>query len=159
MKGFRLPEPWGMYLMKWGPVLVIGAALFIGTYSALTDPSGPVLRYWTRYVSWLERKLRLMFIFEMGKKIGYGQIAALGLFGVAYTMIDIPVPGLVFIAILGGLIVGFGGPLAGVAFILGVIAVIAVLGYRQVDLSLKVLGVLVAAEFLIVLLLDLAIVI
>ena len=33
-------------------------------------------------------------------------------------------------------------------------AVIAVLGYRQIDLSLKVLGVLVACEFLIVLLFD-----
>ena len=36
-------------------------------------------------------------------------------------------------------------------------ALIAVLGYRQVDLSLKVLGVLVAAEFIIVLILDVAI--
>ena len=37
-------------------------------------------------------------------------------------------------------------------------AIIGVLGYRQVDLSVKVLGILVALEFLIVLLLDVAIV-
>src|SRR5512133_1091700 len=38
-------------------------------------------------------------------------------------------------------------------------AIIAVLGYRQVDLSVKVLSVLVSLEFLIVLILDAAILI
>lgn len=98
----KIPNVWVMNGLKWGPILIIGLAIFFGTYSALTDPSGPVLRYWTRYISWLERKLRLMFIFEMGKKIGYGQIAALGLFGVAYTLVDIPVPGLVLVALVAG---------------------------------------------------------
>ena len=42
-------------------------------------------------------------------------------------------------------------------YVLIAIAVIGFLGYRQVDLSLKVLGVLVAAEFVIVILLDLAV--
>lgn len=98
----KIPSVWILNAFKWGPVLIIGLALFIGTYSALTDPSGPILRYWTRYISWLERKLRLMFIFEMGVKIGYGQIAALGLFGVAYTLVDVPTPGLVLVAILAG---------------------------------------------------------
>lgn len=44
-------------------------------------------------------------------------------------------------------------------FVLAAMAVIGVLGYRQVDLSVKVLAVLVALEFLIVLILDAAIVI
>ena len=38
-------------------------------------------------------------------------------------------------------------------------AIIAVLGYRQVDLSVKVLSILVSLEFLIVLILDAAILI
>jgi hypothetical protein len=38
-------------------------------------------------------------------------------------------------------------------------AIIAVLGYRQVDLSVKVLAILVSLEFLIVLILDAAILI
>lgn len=51
---------------------------------------------------------------------------------------------------------GFDPPWWACAFVAW--AVIALLGYRQVDLSVKVLGVLVAAEFLIVLLLDGAII-
>ncbi|MFO0664386.1 MAG: type II secretion system F family protein [Polyangiaceae bacterium] len=102
MKNLKLPDVWAMNLLKWGPVLIIGVALFIGTYSALTDPSGPVLRYWNRYMSWLERKLRLMFIFDLSTKIGYGQIAALVLFGAAVPLVDVPLPGLVFVAIVVG---------------------------------------------------------
>ena len=45
------------------------------------------------------------------------------------------------------------------AFVLAALAIIAVLGYRQVDLSVKVLSVLVSLEFLIVLILDAAIVV
>ena len=44
-------------------------------------------------------------------------------------------------------------------FVLVAMAIIAVLGYRQVDLSVKVLAVLVSLEFLIVLILDVAILI
>src|SRR4029079_14418571 len=43
--------------------------------------------------------------------------------------------------------------------VLVALAIIAVFGYRQVDLSVKVLSVLVSLEFLIVLILDAAIVI
>ena len=78
MKGLKLPDVWVMNSLKWGSVAIVAIALFIGTYAALTDPSGPVLRYWGRYTSWLERKLRLMFIFVPGRHIGYGQLAALG---------------------------------------------------------------------------------
>ena len=39
------------------------------------------------------------------------------------------------VAIVGGAIVGFGGPLAGVAFILGVVAVIAVLRVKACTAS------------------------
>ena len=44
-------------------------------------------------------------------------------------------------------------------FVFVAMAIIAVLGYRQVDLSVKVLSILVSLEFLIVLILDVAILI
>ncbi|MBK8075234.1 MAG: APC family permease [Kineosporiaceae bacterium] len=81
-------------------------------------------------------------------------IAVLG-----YNAMQIGLYGLFGAATAGFMSDQFGVDLAWWVYVLTAIAVIAVLGYRQVDLSLKVLGVLVAAEFLIVLLLDLAIVI
>ncbi|MBU2667343.1 APC family permease [Actinoplanes bogorensis] len=76
--------------------------------------------------------------------LGYNamQIGLYGLFGAAAT---------------GFLADQFGWDLPWWLVTLIAMAVIAVLGYRQVDLSVKVLSVLVAAEFLIVLILDVAI--
>lgn len=78
--------------------------------------------------------------------LGYNamQIGLYGLFGAAasaffHDNLDITIPWWVFVFIA--------------------IAIIAVLGYRQVDLSVKVLSILVSLEFLIVLILDVAIVV
>jgi amino acid transporter len=69
------------------------------------------------------------------------QIGLLGLFG----------------AVASGTFAGFGLELPWYVWAYIAIAIVAVLGYRQVDLSAKVLLVLVALEFLIVILLNLAI--
>ncbi len=77
--------------------------------------------------------------------LGYNamQIGLYGLFGVA----------------MQGFVLTVGGPdIPWWAYVLGAIVLIGVLGYRQVDLSMKVLGVLVALEFLVVVVLDVAII-
>ena len=67
--------------MKWGSLLIIGFALFLGTWGAISDAAGPVSRWILRYVSYLDRRLRLMFIFKpTGKVIVSAQAAVLFLY-------------------------------------------------------------------------------
>ncbi len=81
-----------------------------------------------------------------------GMAAWIALLG--YNTMQIGLFGLWGVASSGFLAVAFGWnvPWWVTAFI--ALAVIAVLGYRQIDLSLKVLGILVACEFLIVAIFD-----
>lgn len=76
-----------------------------------------------------------------------------------YNTMQIGLFGLWGVASAGFLNVAFGWnvPWWVMAFI--ALAIIGVLGYRQIDLSLKVLGILVACEFLIVLIFDIAVLI
>lgn len=62
--------------LKWASIGVTSFALFVGTWIAAADQSGPVYRYSARYTASLERKLRPMFIFTPGRLIAYGQCAA-----------------------------------------------------------------------------------
>jgi tight adherence protein B len=62
--------------LKWTSLGVTSFALFVGTWLAAADQSGPVYRYTARYTASLERKLRPMFIFTPGRRIAYGQCAA-----------------------------------------------------------------------------------
>lgn len=64
-------------LLKWGSIGVTSLALFVGTWAAASDQSGPFYRYASRYVASLERKLRPMFIFTPGRWIVYGQAVAM----------------------------------------------------------------------------------
>jgi len=84
-----------------------------------------------------------------------GAAAMLALLG--YNAMQIGLYGLFGVAMKGFLAdpVGLDVPWWVCSFV--AMALIAVLGYRQVDLSLKVLGVLVVAEFVVVLVLDVAI--
>lgn len=63
--------------LKWASLGVIWLALFVGTWIAAADQSGPIYRYAARYVASLERKLRPMFIFTPGRTIAYAQAAAM----------------------------------------------------------------------------------
>ena len=60
--------------LKWASLAVTSFALFVGTWLAAADQSGPVYRYAARYTASLERKLRPMFIFTPGRLIAYGQV-------------------------------------------------------------------------------------
>jgi tight adherence protein B len=77
-------------LMKWGSLAVVGLGLFIATFTAARDPTSFGYRYWNRYTSSMERKLRPMFIFVPGRRIALGQCIVLFLFLTAHILIDIP---------------------------------------------------------------------
>lgn len=63
-------------LLKWSGLLLVFVGLLIGSWGAVADTQGPVMRYWQRYCASLERKLRLMFIWTPGQQIAIGQIVA-----------------------------------------------------------------------------------
>jgi tight adherence protein B len=62
--------------LKWGGILLVFMGLMIGAWGATADNQSPLMRYWQRYCTSLERKLRLMFIWTPGAHIALGQVAA-----------------------------------------------------------------------------------
>jgi amino acid transporter len=89
---------------------------------------------------------------SMGGHAG-GAAALVALLG--YNTMQIGLYGLFGVAASGFISVVFSVTVSWWVLAFAAMAVIAVLGYRQVDLSLKILAVLVAGEFLIVMLFDL----
>ena len=59
-------------LYKWGGMGLIGLGIFIVVAAAFGDRDSVLYRYWARYTSGLERKLRPMFIFTPGRMITFG---------------------------------------------------------------------------------------
>lgn len=89
--------------MKWGSLLIIGFALFLGTWGAISDAAGPVSRWILRYVSYLDRRLRLMFIFKpTGKVIVSAQAAVLFLYITISVLFGIPYWGVGLLLVLAG---------------------------------------------------------
>lgn len=79
-------------LYKWGGMGLIGLGIFIIVSAAIGDRDSVLYRYWARYTSSLERKLRPMFIFTPGRMIAGGQLAAVfTLFVVHLVIVDLPV--------------------------------------------------------------------
>jgi tight adherence protein B len=78
-------------VLKWLGVGLFGGGLLVTTLSLAGNKQGAAYRYWTRYVVYLERKLRLMFIFTSGTSIAVGQmVAVFGIIAMA-MLIDLPV--------------------------------------------------------------------
>jgi tight adherence protein B len=77
-------------LYRYGGLTLAGVGLFVATFTAVADQDGIVARYWNRYTSTIERKLRPMFIFTPGRVIALGQIAAMVLIVVAALTVDLP---------------------------------------------------------------------
>jgi len=92
----------------------------------------------------------------LGQRAG-GIAALIALLG--YNAMQIGLYGLFGAAASGFMEAQFGVAWPWWSYVLIAGVIIGFLGYRQVDLSVKVLGVLVAAEFLIVVVLDLAVII
>src|SRR5262245_43766140 len=63
--------------VKWVGMALLFVAMLIAGYSTVANPEGIANRYWARYVVYLERKLRLMFIWTSGNSIAMGQCIAL----------------------------------------------------------------------------------
>jgi tight adherence protein B len=77
-------------MLKWASAGVTGLGLFAGTWAAAADRSGPAYRYWARYNSLLEQRLRPMFIFIPGEKITFGQLGAAFLLVTLNVLFSIP---------------------------------------------------------------------
>lgn len=77
-------------MMKWASMGAVGLGLFVATISAASDPTSFAYRYWNRYTSSMERKLRPMFVFTPGRVIAVTQCVIAFLYVVAHILIDIP---------------------------------------------------------------------
>ena len=60
----------------WVAIAIVGLGLFGMTWAVLADRGAAPWRLWDRYVAWLERKLRSMFVFTPGSAIAIAQVAA-----------------------------------------------------------------------------------
>ena len=90
-------------MLKYASLGATGFGLFLTAWALAADQSGPAWRYYARYCSALERRLRLQFIWTKGSQIVMGQAAALFvLAALAVTTDLIPWPGLIVVLILIG---------------------------------------------------------
>ena len=77
-------------VLRWSSLGVITFALFIGTWSMAADENGLPYRYWARYCTSLERKMRSMFIFTPGRLIALSQMAIMFLLFSANLILEVP---------------------------------------------------------------------
>jgi len=87
-------------LLSGGGLVLTAAGLFVAVWAATADPQSFVWRYWARYTSSLERKLRPQFIWTKGSTIAAGQAAALFSMFFIHVLIQLPNIALVFGTIL-----------------------------------------------------------
>ncbi len=74
---FKVARGMTMITYKWTGIGLCSLALFILILAAFGDRNSLVYRYWARYTSSIERKLRPMFIFTPGRVIAGSQVAAI----------------------------------------------------------------------------------
>jgi tight adherence protein B len=77
-------------ILKLGGLVLVFTGIFLTVFSMVSNPEGIAYRYWTRYVVFLERKLRLMFVWTPGRSIALGQCAAI--FGVIGLSVLVGLP-------------------------------------------------------------------
>ncbi len=64
-------------LLKYGSILLLAFAVLLVVWASVADPASPFWRYWHRYCTFLERKLRLLHNFTPGRVIALGQVGAM----------------------------------------------------------------------------------
>jgi tight adherence protein B len=69
-----MPEALKIAALKWIGIGALSFAFLLGAWALIADAQGPAMRYWARYCAYLERKLRLMFIWTPGWHIATGQL-------------------------------------------------------------------------------------
>jgi tight adherence protein B len=89
-------------MLKYASLAATGLGLFLSTWSLAADQSGPAWRYYARYCSALERRLRLQFIWTKGSQILLGQVIALFVLCLAQVAVGVPYWGLCLVAIVVG---------------------------------------------------------
>ncbi len=89
-------------VLPWLGVGLIALALFAATWAVAADAQGPARRLFARYVAYLERKLRLMFIFDKGRTIALTQLGLLGVVAALGLAFGLPLGWLVAVAIVVG---------------------------------------------------------
>lgn len=77
-------------IFKWAGLGLILLGLFIGLWVAVSDEQGPLRTYWQSYVVFLERKLRLLFIWTPGSVIATGQIVAMFIVLLLAALVGLP---------------------------------------------------------------------
>lgn len=87
---FQMMRGWTALTYKWAGVALIAIAIFVLILSAFGDRNSIVYRYWARYTSSIERKLRPMFIFTPGRVIAGLQLAALFVVIVLELTVELP---------------------------------------------------------------------
>jgi tight adherence protein B len=87
---FQMMRGQTMMTYKWVGIGLVTLALFITILGTFGDRSGLVYRYWARYTSSIERKLRPMFIFTPGRVIAAAQLGALFVIIVLELTIELP---------------------------------------------------------------------
>jgi tight adherence protein B len=70
-------SPLGTDALKWSGIALLGAGAFGTSWLTVRHKDGLPYRGWARYVSFLETKLRLMFLNTSGHLIAAGQVATL----------------------------------------------------------------------------------
>jgi tight adherence protein B len=89
-------------MLKYASLGATGFGLFLTTWSLAADRAGPGWRYYARYCSAIERRLRLQFIWTKGSQIVIGQVIALFLLALLEVGVGVPYWGLCIVVILVG---------------------------------------------------------
>ena len=77
-------------LFKYGGVGLVFVGLFAAMVLVVGDAEGLPRRLWARYVVFLERKLRLMFIWTSGDAIATAQALAIAALAALAVLVDLP---------------------------------------------------------------------
>lgn len=77
-------------LLKYGGLALVFVGIFVALWAIIADAEGLPRRLWSRYVVFLERKLRLMFVWTPGDHIAAGQAAAIVIIVALGAVIDLP---------------------------------------------------------------------
>ncbi len=77
-------------LFKWAALALLAIGVALAVYSIIADEEGAPRRLWARYVVFLEKKLRLMFLWTSGSSIATAQVAAIGFLIALAVLVDLP---------------------------------------------------------------------
>jgi tight adherence protein B len=79
-----------LYILKYAGFGLVFVGLFATLTLVIGDAEGLPRRLWARYVVFLERKLRLMFVWTPGDHIAAGQAAGIALVMALGVLVDLP---------------------------------------------------------------------